>query len=354
MCTALAQTPTTTPTTTATIALTPSATQTQAATATATATPPAAPTLTLTPNASASPTVTKTVTRTPSITRTRAQTRTATPAGGATPTATPSAEVVAGYIPVVGSLPGNFGSFFKTSVQLLNPGGSTIAGRLIFHPAGVAGSPSDPSVVFSLAPGQVASYPDLVGALGQSGLGSVDVTTGGGQPIPIVTTRIFDDAGASGTSGFTEPFILASTVPAQGSGFLLGPGDVSQFRYNIGLRTIGGPVTVTITVRDSSGHAVHSVTRTLDADFFMQTSAADLLGFSLGNDQSIEIDFSGGGLIAYGATVDNVSNDPSAQFLQYLTSPPLAQGTRTPSAPVLLALVVAMVGVGAGIVIAKR
>ena len=363
LCTALAQTPTTTPTTTVTGTLTPTTTQTLAATTTST--PPATPTLTvtslitLTPNASASPTATKTVTRTPTITRTRASTRTATPAGALTATATPQApsEIVVGYIPVVGSLPGNFGSFFRTSIQLLNPGTSTSNGRLVFHPAGASAQPSDPSAAFTLAPNQVVTYSDFVAGLGQSGLGSVDVVVDQGQPIPIVITRIFDDGGAAGTSGFTEPFVLASDVPDQGDGFLVGPSDVSAFRFNVGLRTLDQPVTVTITVRDSNGNVLHAVTRHYDANVFVQLSAADFLGFSLGNDQSIEISFTGGGVIAYGATIDNVTNDPSAQFLPYVNATRVAQAAHHrsgPSAPIQLALVLAALGVGAGIVIAKR
>jgi hypothetical protein len=116
-------------------------------------------------------------------------------------------------------------------------------------------------------------------------------------------------------------------------------------------------VTVIATVRDSGGNVLHSVTRNYDADTFVQTSAQDFLGFSLGNDQSIEIDFSGGGLIAYGATVDNVTNDPSAQIMPYVSPTQVAQAAPRrggPSAPIQLALVLAALGVGAGIVIAKR
>jgi hypothetical protein len=376
LCTVLAQTPTTTPTTTVTGTLTPTTTQTLAATGTATplatgtATPPATatitvtPLITLTPNASSSPTATKTVTRTPTVTITRAGTRTHTPGPGQTVTATLTpaggGEVLVGFIPVVGSLPGNFGSFFRTSVQILNPGTSASSGRLVFHPAGVPGNPGDPSIDWQLGPGQVVSYSDIAGNFNQSGLGSVDVFVTQGQTIPVVVSRIFNDAGNNGTSGFTESFMRVTDVPTQGSGFLLGPSDVSNFRYNIGIRTIGGPVTVTITVRDNSGNVLHSVTRQYGADVFVQTSATDFLGFSLGNDQSIQIDFTGGGLIAYGATVDNVTNDASAQFMQYTNvtnqiaerSAPRSRGGA--SAPIQLALALAALGVGAGIVIAKR
>ncbi len=356
--TARAQTATATPTTTVTTTLTPSMTQTQAVTQTATSTPSVTPTFafTATPNASASPTVTRTSTPTP----TRTRTRTRTPVGAGTATQTPlPAEVVAGYIPVVGSVPGNFGSFFRTSIQLLNPGGSPSTGRLVFHPAGVSGQPSDPSQAWTLAPGQIVSFPDFVAGLGLSGLGSVDVTVGEGQTVPIVITRIFNDSDTAGTSGFTEPFVPASSVPTEGSGFLVGPSDVVRFRFNIGIRTLDGPVSVTATVRGSAGNILHSVNHSYDPNVFVQTSSTDFLGFSLGNDQSIEIAFTGGGLIAYGATVDNVSNDPSAQFLPpYVTATPLVARAGTPrrgsSTPVRLALILAMLGAAAGIVIAKK
>src|SRR5687767_11337264 len=51
----------------------------------------------------------------------------------------------AAVVPVVGSTPGAFGSaFFRTSVQLHNPGTSAVRGRLVYHPQGSSGSPSDP------------------------------------------------------------------------------------------------------------------------------------------------------------------------------------------------------------------
>jgi hypothetical protein len=385
-----------TQTVTQTATATPSVTQTQTATQTATLTPAVTitstvtQTPTLTPPVSGTPTVTQTGTLTPPVTATQTVTPTLTRTGTVTPgtstptgtpgtstptrtrtqephttrTATPTetplpvTQVLAGYIPVVGSIPGNFGSFFKTSVQLLNPGASTSTGRLVFHPAGTSGQPTDPSQSWTLGPGQIVSYPDVGTALGQSGLGSVDVYVGEGQPLPVVITRIFNDAGAGGTSGFTEPFFRTSDVPDHGSGFLIGPSDVAQFRYNIGIRTLDSPVSVTATVRDAAGNVLHSVTNTYAENLFVQTSSTAFLGFSLGNDESIEIAFTGGGLIAYGATIDNVSNDPSAQFLSYVTVPQLAQRAEPSrggsSTPLKLALILAMLGVGAGMVLAKR
>ncbi len=367
---------TTTPTVTETGTTTPTVTTTQTVTETATTTPSVTltQTVTQTPPLTTTQTVTATVTQTATPTTTgtitpATSTPTRTPPNTNTPTPSPPitstrtqtpgsvTEVLAGYIPVVGSTPGDFESFFRTSLQLLNPGPSTSTGRLVFHPAGSSGEPTDPSLAWTLEPGQLVSYDDVVDALGESGLGSIDVVVGQGQPLPVVITRIFNDDGTEGTSGFTEPFFRSSEVPDQGTGFLIGPSDTSRFRYNVGIRTLDDPVSLTATVRDSAGAILHSVTHDYRSNYFLQTSAADFLEFPLGDDQSIEIVFTGGGLIAYGATVDNVTNDPSAQFLPpYVTETPLAHRTEPKRArsPLVMAVILAMVGLGAGAAIAKR
>lgn len=351
------------PTETATITATPTETPigqpTPTETTTPTPTPPAGtPTVTATPGG---PTATATAiapsptaTTTPvigAVTATRTRTPTRTP--------TPGPQSLAGFVPVVGSTPGNFGSFFRTAVQLLNPGGSPTSGRLVYHPQGFSGSPNDPSVSWSLAPGQILAYDDVLTAVDRHGLGSLDVYVAQGAPIPIVLARIYDDAGDAGTSGFAEPFYRASEIPPTGSGYLIGPSDIARFRYNIGLRTLSAPVTLTATVRNTAGGVVHTVSRSYPKDFFLQSSVTGFLGFSLANNQSIQITYQGGGLIVYGATVDNTTNDPSAQFLSFGSAAP-GIGDATPRrpgtvrAPLVLAAILAALGLGVGAVVAKR
>ena len=236
--------------------------------------------------------------------------------------ASPGLEELVGYLTVVGSAPGNFGSFFRTSVQINNPFATPISGHFVFHPAGIPAAPSDPTMGYALAPGQSFSWNDVVAAMGQTGLGSIDVWAASGSP--VIVTRIFNDDGDDGTSGFTEPLVKVGdvTVPGSGAsvtGVLLGPYLVERYRYNIGLRTTEAPVHVTVTVLDSAGAEVHTVSHDYPAEYFVQTTVADFLdGFEIGNSYSLRITFSGGGLIIYGATVDNTTNDPSAQFMPYL------------------------------------
>lgn len=233
--------------------------------------------------------------------------------------APPGAEELVGYLTVAGSAPGSFGSFFRTSVQINNPFSTPISGHFVFHPAGVPASPSDPTMGYALAAGQSFAWHDVVAAMGLTGLGSIDVWAASGSP--VIVTRIFNDAGDAGTSGFTEPFVSIDDVDIPGptgafTGVLLGPNIVDRYRYNVGLRTIGGPVHVVVRVLDSAGTEVHTASHDYPADYFVQTTVTDFLdGFVIGDSSSLVITYSGGGLIIYGATVDNTTNDPSAQFM---------------------------------------
>jgi hypothetical protein len=235
----------------------------------------------------------------------------------ATGTAT---ETIARVIPAAGSTPGNFGSFFRTGVQLTNPWTSAVSGRFVYHPAGVSGSSADPSLHFTVAPGATISYSDLVQTMGQTGLGSLDVVTAAGESLPVIVVRIYNDAGASGTSGFTEEAMDPSgqnetrLLFAGSTGYLIAPPSDTTLRYNIGVRSLLAGAVVTFRQRDASGAIIRSVTKTYPPTFYEQQSASTLLGGPIAADDSIEISVSGGSAFIYGATVDNTTNDPSAQF----------------------------------------
>src|SRR5437867_4600194 len=70
----------------------------------------------------------------------------------------PASPNPAAVVTVVGSTPGALGgSFFRTTLQLHNPRTGTISGHLVYHPQGTSGSASDPSVFYSLQPGETRS-----------------------------------------------------------------------------------------------------------------------------------------------------------------------------------------------------
>lgn len=244
-------------------------------------------------------------------------------------TSPPPGNSVAGILTVVGSTGGSLGSNFKTSAQLLNSSeGATINGRLIFHQAGRAGLPADPSLLFTVLPGQVVTYPDLVAAMGQTGLGSIDIVTPPGAPLPLIVTRIYNDAGSGGTAGFFEDVIGQATgvgtrvlIPGT-QGFLVTPVEPTRTRMNFGVRTLSGGAVLVVRLEDSEGHVFVNTQKTYAADYFEQVDSGTFLsGVPLGASQKVRITMVSGSAIVYGATTDNVTNDPSVQFATAVPNP---------------------------------
>jgi len=232
-------------------------------------------------------------------------------------------EWMAKVIPIVGSTAGSFGAQFKTEMQFFNPQSSgSMVCKLVFHPAGVAGSTADATRMVGLDPGEVFSTADVVVAMGQSGTGSLDISVPAGKSVPVILTRVYNDAGADGTSSLTEEPIQVSDALAIGTnllargvtGFLVTPRDPARTRFNIGVRTLYSGATIQATLRSSDGVVIRTVTRTYTANYFIQTDAATFVGGPIAGDQTIQISISAGSAIVYGSTTDNTTNDPAIQF----------------------------------------
>ena len=242
---------------------------------------------------------------------------TPTPPVAPPPTPTPVAVEPAAIIPVVGSLPGAPGqAFFRTSVQLHNPRITRMTGRLVYHPAGSSATPTDPVLTYVLEPGETLSIADLLPAMGLTGLGSLDVVPDTGTATPIFVVRVFSDAGAAGTTGFTEEAVMPAEALVTGErGFLIAPPDSALYRFNVGVRTLGAGATLTITARNAAGTVTRTLTRTYPPNYFEQRDSASFLnGAAVAANESLTIQVVSGSAIVYGATVDNRTNDPSLQL----------------------------------------
>jgi len=235
-------------------------------------------------------------------------------------------------LPVVGSTPGANGTFFRTSVQLHNPRSASMTGRIVFYPSGGAASGTDLALSYSLAPGETQSIADLLPATGSSGLGSADieVTSGG---VPVITARVFNDAGSFGTTGFTEQAMRAEEALQSGqTGVLLIPPDFAVARFNVGVRTLGEGASATFTLRNAAGTVVGSNTRAFPFNYHEQQDAVGFLQvFEVPQGGSISITVSSGAAIFYGATVDNSTGDPSVQIASSTAPLLTATPTRTPT-----------------------
>lgn len=263
-------------------------------------------------------------------------------------------EQLMGVIPVAISGPGAFGSSFTTSVQIHNPFPREIVnGRLVFHPAGRVGSSDDSSVRFALGPGETRNFPDIVAAIGATGIGSIDIVTDLGptgsvaansatrapgpkpltQPTPLPSaappaTTVRIDAASSATPG---RFGLAENMVQVAGGFhsdgvlsvgaigvLATPADLEGFRMNIGVRTLFAGATVVFTAFDSSGERVGKLEHRFPSTWFEQMDAASFIGVPVPQNGSIHVHVFHGAAIVYGATVNNVTQDGSLQFARHL------------------------------------
>jgi len=225
--------------------------------------------------------------------------------------------VLSNVIPVVGSSHGAFGSNFKTSAQLTNFTPFPIKGNLVFHPAGRIGVASDPSLAFNLDGVNTVYYDDVIDAMGQSGLGSIDVmsTT---SAAPVITVRIYNDGGATaGTSGFTEE-VLAPEAALQREEFVLLaiPSDAVNFRMNVGVRTLSEGATFVVSVNDKNGFSIGSpVTKTYGPNFFEQTTAQLFYNNTpLPAGGFMRVFQITGNAFVYASTTDNRTNDSQLQF----------------------------------------
>jgi uncharacterized protein YjdB len=219
--------------------------------------------------------------------------------------------------PAVGSAPGNNGSYFKTAVQLYNPRANAVSGKIVFHPQGSAGSASDPVLTYSIPPGATLAYADLLPAMGvASGLGSADLISDATSPLPVALARVFNDGGTAGTTGLA--LVAMATGEALGSGrvgSLFAPADLQRFRLNIGVRTLEEGAAMNVTVRGRDGEVLKTVQRSFPATYFAQTGSTEFLGgYVLSGGETISVEMTSGSAIVYGATTDNVTNDPSVQF----------------------------------------
>jgi hypothetical protein len=217
---------------------------------------------------------------------------------------------VSGTIPVVFTGDGAASSHFRTEALLHNPTSGPISGSLSFVPSR---SPVQTPYIkpYSLAPFEVQSV-DL------PGFGSVDIRPAI-FPGPAAFVRVFNDAGPSGTVGFAESELPPTDALASGdAGVLIGPLDPTNFRFNIGIRSLDIPAAVVITARKTDGTLLGSVGLS-GVVGLQQMSFEEIFGRPLDPGVSVRIQVTSGSVIGYGVSADNRTNDSSLQLAKRIS-----------------------------------
>jgi|GEM_PF-2541958 len=222
-------------------------------------------------------------------------------------------------VPVIGTAPGSFGSFFKTSLQLHNPSTLPVVGHLQFRKQGDTQRSVDATIDYTLRPHQTDSF-DIQGLTGASAIGTLDILADSGR-LPIGVARIFNDAGILGTTGLSErPIPSAEALHAGDRAVLIAPSDAVNFRFNLGIRTLPSGATLKLSLSDRTGQLRGSVQQTFPSSYFTQATASSLLGLGLGSNDTILVEVVSGDAIVYGSSTDNRTNDPSLQMAARVAS----------------------------------
>ncbi len=211
------------------------------------------------------------------------------------------------WLPVASHTSGLNGSQWRSDVGVLNAGSAAANVEVVLHTPGGAQSASA-----QVAAGGQAILADLVGQLGYSGSGALEVRSD--QPV-AVTSRTYNRSG-SGTFGQDYPSYNAATAIGAGqSAWLPQLSENAAYRTNISLTDAGvDAATVDVTLLDGAGNALATYTATLAPGEWQQATQPfrKLAGqTAMDRGYATVTVTSGSAVVASASVIDNVTNDPT-------------------------------------------
>jgi len=228
-----------------------------------------------------------------------------------------SAPVYTMWVPVATHAQGLAGSDWRSDLDLLNAGAASANVRLTFR-GGVGTNTT------YVPPGAQSILTDIVGQLGATGSGAIEVTSD--QPLRI-TERTYNiissgaDCYANGTQGQSYPALSPSSGLAAGqSAYLPGLVENAAYRTDIGVMTTDpGGATVLVELFDGAGTKLTQYTVTLAQGQWAQGSRpfAKKAGQTALDRGYARITVqSGSGANAFASVIDNVTNSPTTVTVQ--------------------------------------
>jgi hypothetical protein len=233
-------------------------------------------------------------------------------------------------VPVAGSVMGAFGAPFKTSLRLTVPpssGSETYTGSIVFHPSGAVRD-DDPSMPYSLKADLTGThqlaFDDVVAAMGQHGIGTLDVVPDAASLFraPLVEARIYTPAQADTFTGVEETLnaqdaALVSKFPTKTLSFVVP--DPARFRVSVGVRTIGADPVIANVIAFVPGAPFQGTLNFFAPNTSNQMSLESFVKFPLNGGEFVRITFTNGNptpsgltaIVPYYAITNNVTNDTS-------------------------------------------
>ncbi|MGV8041198.1 MAG: hypothetical protein AB2L07_14360 [Thermoanaerobaculaceae bacterium] len=227
---------------------------------------------------------------------------------------------VAQWVQVAAHGPGLAGSQWRTDLGLLNPGAEAASAEVRFYPAtGAVRSTTVP-----VAAGAQAILADVVGALGGSGNGAMEVRSD--LPL-VVTSRTYNlvATGAAcypgGTFGqYYGPYTSAAALQAGGSARLPHLSENAAFRTNLAFTNTGSTrAELAVELLDGAGELLHAFSVSLEPGQYRSENQAfrRLAGQTSLAAGSARVSLtSGAGVIVSASVVDNTTNDPTTIPMQ--------------------------------------
>jgi CubicO group peptidase (beta-lactamase class C family) len=202
---------------------------------------------------------------------------------------------------------GAAGSVWRTDLGLLNRSGSSTAVSVVLHRPGV----DDLTLTVELGPGEQVVLDDVVGRLGGSGSGSLEVVAEG--PV-LVSSRTYNQ-GPAGTFGQYLDGEVGSLIGAGETVWLPQLQQNADFRTNVGWLNTGDEGVVTeLRLFDHTGELVSTSRHTIGPGERLQLQEPfDRLA---GRDDitsgyaTVEV-VAGSGVVVYASVIDNRTNDPT-------------------------------------------
>ena len=211
---------------------------------------------------------------------------------------------------------GMHGSLWRTDLGLRSVAAAQATVEVRFFPVSGGAMKSQTTQV---APGAQSVLEDVVGQLGGSGNGAMEVVSN--RPV-IVTSRTYNQiaAGAACTPGGTFGQYYAAHRIGDGLGegesaWLVHLAESTRFRSNIALTNMGTvPAIVQMELFDGAGGLLHTFSVTVGPARFHQEGRVFSTRAGQSNVQrgSARVTVtSGSGIIASASVVDNITNDPT-------------------------------------------